>query len=101
MTAANGKVARNPTGKGLWTVPRLTVAMDSSGTGSREVKQDRSRLERARPRPAHSDLGQAYGSLRLAHRRLDKPALPVGMPFPMEGAGLPTLPTGTITTIFS
>jgi hypothetical protein len=27
-------------------------------------------LERARPRAAHSDLGQAFGSLRLAHRAL-------------------------------
>jgi hypothetical protein len=58
-------------------------------------------LERARPRAAHSDLGQAFGSLRLAHRRLDKPALFIATSFRMEGAGLPSLPTGTTTTIFN
>jgi hypothetical protein len=31
---------------------------------------------------------------------LDKPALPIATSFLIEGAGLPTLPTGKTTTIF-
>jgi hypothetical protein len=68
--------------------------------GLGEVDQNCPPLERARPQAAHSDLGQAFGSLRLAHRRLDKPALLIAASFPMEGAGLPTLPTGTTAPNF-
>jgi hypothetical protein len=57
----------------------------------------RSRLERARPRAAHSDLGRAFGLPTGAwtSRRPTMRRPPMAL-----GAGLPTLPTGTTKTNF-
>lgn len=81
----------------LWTVPRLTVAVDSSGTGSRksipmvgasnEPVPELPTATLDKPSACPQALGQA-GATQWQRQA------------PMTGAGLPTLPTGTTATIY-